>query len=348
MSLLSNDNYYDIPANSSSILKHINPDEGGSPQRYFNELHNLNKRKKDSISIENGKAIHLYKLEPELFDIEPLNKPTEMAIAWGDEVLKRFSGDPKLIETIDDIDDDLIIDVKTELDLYKSTKKEEAILSKFKEYNVAEYIAFKVKSNGKLLLTSYQKTVIDNAVRSIELKDSVRFLFEDSSQFLSHNEKSLFFDIHVKFKNLDKQIISFKSKLDRVRVFFDKKIIQIIDIKTSYSSAYQFNNFLSYRVYRQLAVYRLAICKNIEVFGFESKDLPNITFEYNCVVIETTEPFNCAVHNIHPMWISKGTDELKKLCDRLAFHQEYGYEQSMEEFYNNGELLYDFDPTKFK
>lgn len=342
------DQYYDLLRVSSSILKHINPLEGGSPMKYYDEFHNLVKRKKDSMAVELGKLAHMYKLQPHLFEIESLNKPTEQLLVWCDAIydLVKDKLNPE-IDLFDIISDDLISEVKRKLDLYRNISKEDTLLKTFKTEQVKEYLMFKHSSSDKIMLTQTVKNKLVGIQYALDNNETVNMLIEPSASFSVFKEIPLLFRLKVSpLGGGLPLLIDLKAKPDLVRVNRSKLIIQLIDIKTSFSSAYQLNNFLSYRIYRQLAVYRQAILKNIEFFGLSKDNLPNITFEYKIIAVETQDRFHCVVHKINPMWItSDGNTEFTSLLKRIAFHETYSYDQSYEEFIGNGEIDYPYAPN---
>jgi len=65
--------YYGVPAISNSGMKHINPDEGGTPLRYHKAVVLRETEEKESPSLENGKLVHLYVEDPGSFIVSDVD-----------------------------------------------------------------------------------------------------------------------------------------------------------------------------------------------------------------------------------------------------------------------------------
>lgn len=336
--------YYSMMVNSSSIIKYLNPAEGGSPKKYLAEMQNMDKRKKDSIFTELGKLAHLYKLEPEKFEVDPLDKPTESLLYWIDEVIKRSGFNKTDIDPQELISNDIVLKVKEDLSLYRNITKEDTALNTFWTTSTKKYIEFVVRASGKLLLSPTVKEKISNINRALDTHPGVDFYLNPTLEYQVWNEQPLFFQVsNTSSLTGEKIMIDCKSKIDVIRFNRSKLKFCIIDIKSSGFSAYTLSNFLGYHVYRQLAFYRQAILKNLPIFGVKQEDANKVEFEYKIIAVETQEPYNCVIHNIDPMWILKdGNAELSDFFRRVAFHHVYGYEQSIEEFMGNGEITYKY------
>jgi len=344
---MTDSEYYSLTANSSSIIRYLVPEEGGSPKKYLNEIQNLDKRKKDSIFTELGKLAHIYKLEPELFEVDPLDKPTEQLLIWIDEVIRRTGFNNLELDPKDVIPDEIVLKVKEDLTLYRNITKPETAISTFWTQQTRKYIEFVIRASGKLLLSPTVKEKITNINRSLDLHQGVDFYLTPTLEYSVWNEQPLFFQVsNTSSLTGERILIDCKSKPDSIRFNRNKLKFCIIDIKSSGFSAYTLSNFLSYKIYRQLAFYRQAILKNLELFGVKPEDANKVEFEYKIIAVETQEPYNCVILNIDPMWILKnGNSELSDFFRRVAFHEVYGYDQSIEEFLGKGEITYKYVPN---
>jgi len=93
-------NYYDVGTRedivvSNSSLSYINPEQGGSPQKFLS-FFDKQEEKQESKSLENGRIVHLYAEKPDEFAVASVAKPDGMIGKMADEFyrLKRITEIP--------------------------------------------------------------------------------------------------------------------------------------------------------------------------------------------------------------------------------------------------------------
>ena len=111
---------------SNSRLKLINPDEGGSPSKFFEGLNN-NKIYSDALIF--GSAVHELTLQPDDFVLTEIDRPTAKAGFMADYIYDNYIGacGDNVGEIIASLEESVYIEASDEIDYYKGKMNEDKI-----------------------------------------------------------------------------------------------------------------------------------------------------------------------------------------------------------------------------
>lgn len=349
---MTDEEYFALGANfenmyiSASCLKHIDPEQGGSPikfKKYFTDP-----KATTSKAMEFGKLLHKFYESPEEFIVSEVPKPSDMMCVWVEAVKAKMPKEGILHSVIRnsvDLDEETqsdfnkamnsaVLSAKTETGVYSSIKKTESILEKFKAEGSA-YLYALIGNEGLISITIQQKKDLDACVISLQRNSRVsEFIFGD---VIKRDEEG-----HITFERLGEQTILWnykeqkcKSKLDNIAIDRENKKIIVIDLKTTSDPLSLFKwSFRNYRIYRQLAFYKKAVEQQYENFIKEGYSV-----EFGVIVCETTAPHECGFYLIESTdeWIKKGEREIDNLFARIREHQDTGnWTEPIEVTVNNG------------
>lgn len=261
-----------------------------------------------------GTLIHLAVLQPDLFSVADIEKPSGL--------LGKFL--------------DLYVEAGSNAEAAKYAYEKsgyklpfKTVMKKLEENDIIEYLEFIKTSAGKVVLTRNQKYVIDNAQRGIERNpEASKMLFDKvSDSYDEFNEQSL-------FGVLDG--VRLKGQPDRVVIDHTNKKILLIDLKSTSSAPYFritkvhntgnllidyygtgfFGSFKSYAYYRQLAYYKTLVAENFKQY------FDKYTFECYIAAVNTTSSFDCALIKVSDTWLNFGRTEFEELLFSYKEHQK--------------------------
>lgn len=314
---------------SNSKLSLINPDEGGSIEKFEEGF-----KSEYSSSFELGGAIHASLLQKDLFYISKFIKPGGKLGIFIEEVFKNRKLGYSIVECVN------LASISA--DYYKgklsSNRLKTALKTGFKYYHYLRHEEqIERKENfGKCPIylsdSNYSKyyscikTALDNS-------DVTKFVYPEQlkGSIESFNEYAILCDIKVTVG--DRSIIlKLKGKLDNLLIDHDNNIIIINDLKTTSKPITFFmgnrvkvveedksvwkwfdGSFQKYRYYRQIALYSwLAQCAVQQQFGLIYKTNANM------VVLETVPNFQTKVYKVKNAHVKRGIQEFKKLLTDIA------------------------------
>lgn len=302
-------NYYSVPAISNSSLSMFNPEQGGSPLKFKTFILDGNKKEDDSVSMENGRLIHKYIEDKDSFVIADVTKPSDMMTEWMERAYNTF-GKVRVLQ----LQEDPVMLIKTCIlpdairkGAYKSTKDEEKIIKKVLDEGF-NYFNYLQETDGKLVISSSQKFLLENCIRNIDSNsEAVKLLFETKFGEEIFSEKAYFWK-----ETYGEVTLDCKALLDKLRIDHNSKTITIIDFKTTgkhislYHEAFEF-----WRTYRQLAFYRKAVRVSLP-------ELEKYTLKCVVIAIETQGINECRVFDIDADWIVKGHLEFTNLLSDIS------------------------------
>ena len=333
------ENYYEVGTKediviSSSILKHICPEQGGSPQQFL-ESFEKEEEKTESKWLRTGKLIHKWAEDKENFHVAAVAKPAEKLGLVADGIIDWVRGNGEQLS------DQLYLDIARKFS-YQNNYKDETLIKTVKT-GAEEYILEVLDSekNNKIFICEAEREVIECGCSSIQKHPIARELLflqdNDFSDCKTFKECAIFWEFII-----NGTVIKAKALLDDVSINFEKKKIIINDLKTTSGGAYNYlGTFKSYRTYRQLAFYKIAIKNWAKQQGIS---LEGFTFEYHVIVVETNKLSQCVVWQVTEEWIEKGTSEIKSLLNRIATHiDDNQWNYSVEEMLNNHKILLPFE-----
>jgi hypothetical protein len=346
------DDYFGVKAVSNSAFSAINPQEGGNPRKYQNFLNKDSDNRPKSLSLERGTLIHKYLEKPDAFYIADVVKPTEMMESWVAAVYKTCQD-----ENHPDFQG-IVVKEKESLGVYATTKDAKKIYDKFLAEGMG-YFKYLSCSNGKLLMDNRTKEIITTLIQRIDaIPEASAIVRAGLSEFETHleviNEDDIFFNLQITVDGKSK-VLFCKSRLDKTIIDHKEKTIQLTDYKSSSSSAYRFaqkevangitengepvqiylekGSFYSYRYYRQIAWYVLALL-------IKYSDLINqgyVVLLPTILVLETnTEEFNVVPYTISQESVVKGIYEFEDLLQTIALHEiENNWDYPLTFMFNN-------------
>jgi hypothetical protein len=310
---------------SNSKLSLINPDEGGSKEKYMTGF-----ASSYSESFELGSALHAMILQPDLFYISQFKKPSGKL---GIFIEKIFEFRNKGLSIQDSIDN-----ASEAADYYKGKLSKTRLTTALKAginyyfYLWKEFSVEKEVHGSKTpiyLSASIHNKYIECMSNALVNDDILSFM---GLGINSYNEYAIFCEVNVTLDSGEEVIIKLKGKLDNFVIDDENSTLILNDLKTTSKpvSFFMGNNvrimeddkkywkwfdgsFQKYRYYRQMAMYLwLLQCAMQALHGimYSSKG--------NMVVIETTPNFESKVYPVSNGDIRKGLAEMKKLLIYIA------------------------------
>lgn len=318
------DKYKDYISNSKLAL--INPDQGGSPEKYKEGFTgNFN----DSFEV--GSAVHGTLLQPDEFIVPDIYKPTAKLGLFAEEVYKfRQQGNS--------INDSIKLARKS-ADYYKkgfTENRRKTAIKKSLDFYLKRMKYKEDPVKVPLFLSERNAEKYKQCVNSIT-NDKEMMSYLKPKGLLSepevYNEYAILCEIKVIRDNKPDQILKVKAKIDNFTIDEEMEIITLNDLKTTGRPVEWFmgqyvdkgpeeghvwmnGSFENYHYYRQAAFYLWllqAYCR---------KDYPGYTYKTNFLVVETNPEYKCRVINVQNSWIKLGLKETKKLITLVANEQK--------------------------
>jgi len=349
---------------SNSALKCLDPETGGSPQKFLSFFEK--QAEKDSRSLENGRILHAYVEKPDTFAIASTPKPTETLGELCDELVN-FVIHGLVFEGSLEITSDKKKDRTQSADILKIKESYEQlgialgytfentlkavryarlVTNAYKSYNEdtvvdlikdkgLDYIKQSLSNNGKTFLSVADKDKIEGCIASLRA-NTLANKFLGLSGMFDTNIILKEFDIYVDFLSA-----KYKGRLDNVYIDTLNKVVYISDLKTTAKALGYFKSVVeSYKYYRQLALYRLLFIEavrrgKLDFIGVDIKDYP---VKIQIIAVETTDYYNCCIYNLDS-YIPMAGEELAELFKRYKTHvATNNWKNTMEEMNNAGTI----------
>lgn len=312
---------------SNSKLGLINPDEGGSPEKYISGF-----QSSYSDSFELGSAIHAMVLQPDSYLIADIYKPTGKLGLWVESVFQLR----KLGWTIQDA----ITQASINADYYASklngTRLKTALKGCLPFY--MQRIKFE-DTPGKetIFLSVPMKYKFDQCMAGIEENPKmIETLYPQGllSPIEFYNEYAILCEVdYVDTETGEITRLKLKGKLDNFTIDHESQTVTLNDLKSSGKPAAYFmgndvpvkqqdgsvamewydGSFNRYHYYRQLGMYTwLLQCAVKQIYGLDYQTKANI------LVIETIPEFKSKVCPISGNHITAGLVEFKNLLTEVV------------------------------
>lgn len=280
---------------------------------YFRQYKDKKIEKVTVDHFELGSLIHLAILEPDLFVVSEVDKPSGLMGKFIDLYVENgLTSDAAKTAHLKSGFKYSLATVMNKLESDKSNKK---------------YLDFIKDNNDKLVLTKSHKYIISQVEKGIQRNPSAYdFLFskysDDSEEY---NELELYGELDgVKIKGkIDKLIIDHINKkiilndlksTSSAPYFRVKKVQNTGELTIDYQGTGFFNSFKTYSYYRQMAFYKTLIAINYpELFK-------EYSFECYIVAVNTTQSFDCSVIKVREEWLEYGRLEMEELLFRYKEH----------------------------
>lgn len=303
---------------SNSRLKLINPDEGGSPQKY-NE--GFSKHGSFSDSLYFGSAVHENILQPADFKNVVCDRPTAKLGFVMDEIVKNRRKGMSIYNSI--------VAASNKIDYYKDKLTDGVLENIFKKG--LKYYLFRKKfryTTGiePIFLNPADYGKLTDCLASVEKNRNIQKLLHPVSIFtppMVVNEGTLLMDVKV---TVDDQevILKLKAKLDNFTVDFDTNSLVLNDLKTTghYLSKFE-ESFEKYHYYRQMGMYSwMLMMWAKKEFQFTK---PMLTA--NMLVVSTVPNYYSGVFKVRNSDINRGFKEFIRLLKVVAYCKVYGFDR---------------------
>lgn len=309
---------------SNSSLGNINPQQGGSPEKYlkgFSSDYNQ--------SFEIGTAIHQLLLQPENFYLaEDLGKPTAKMGFLADIIYREILKGKDYLEAVK------IAIVEGEY--YKGSLSENNITKvaeACKSYVTKRKYITPIKNKEGIFLDKRSIETVQTCIENFNNDSNLtQFLQRDEEDFLSKMEECITVDLIVTLGKKEVPL-KFKGKIDNYTLS-KQTFLRVNDLKTTGNDISYFgeNSFYKFHYYRQMAIYTWLI------YQYYSQEYDLIIDPITMLLISTTPPFECGHYVVSNSDIQKGLKEFKELITRVAICELFGYETEILNKYIKGEL----------
>lgn len=281
--------------------------------------------KEEGISakyLDKGTMIHMYLLQPEEFwsnymiiDYEKPKTAQQLAFC------EAYFSSTEIVE-----EDKLINAYKASYSGNNMSK--DAMLKKAKELQLkfAEYIEFLDKNQTYTVISFADLNMLKNIKKNIDSHIKANELLTDQPGVECHNE------FHINWE-AEKQGVSCKSLLDRVKIDHANKKITLIDLKTT-ADVYNFKHSVEeYDYYRQIAFYILALTWYMKDQGY---DIEDYDIEAYIVAIQSNSNNEVRVFNmLNEKELLDRKDLIANTLTEISYHYQTGNWDHTREYYEN-------------
>lgn len=298
---------------SNSRLNLIDPEKGGSPEKFFEGFKPIY-----NPSFDLGSYTHQLVLQKNLFKmVDSVNKPTAKMGMLADRLYKFYVNN--------DLSDEHIIKEATIIDYYGGNLNE-AKLKNVKEKCIPYWEArrqFESTFSGdeQLIYTDEKsRETVLNCVRALNSNQYIQELLHPVgliNPVISENELAILLDIKVDIPNSKSFILRFKAKLDNYTIDTDSNTICVNDVKTIGKILSKFDNNISKFSYnRELAIYSwlLSLCAE------KYYNLQNPTVKGNYLVVSTIPQYYTKVVPMTKKMFKEGWENFKYLIKLVAYY----------------------------
>nr|DAH51394.1 MAG TPA: Exodeoxyribonuclease 8 [Caudoviricetes sp.] len=281
--------------------------------------------KEEGISakyLDKGTMIHMYLLQPEEFwsnymiiDYEKPKTAQQLAFC------EAYFNSNEIVE-----EDKLINAYKASYSGNNMSK--DAMLKKAKELQLkfTEYIEFLDKNQTYTVISFADLNMLKNIKKNIDSHIKANELLIDQPGVECHNE------FHINWE-AEKQGVSCKSLLDRVKIDHANKKITLIDLKTTVD-VYNFKHSVEeYDYYRQIAFYILALTWYMKDEGYNIEDYD---LEAYIVAIQSNSNNEVRVFNmLNEKELLARKDLIADALTEISYHYQTGNWDHTREYYEN-------------
>lgn len=233
-----------------------------SPKLFYKDYILKDREERTDKHLVQGKLIHLLLLQPEEFDNNFVLMPSKLPSDTLRKVLKNITlyTDAKILSKVDD---KIILDSLKEVGLYQSLKDEDKRVAKVRTIECEDYYTFS-QTTGKDIIDADTLEKCKSSVELIKDNKSVMDLLEDNTTDFEIDGIEIFNEEFLEC-SLDEYTFGLKGFVDRYVIDHDKKMITIIDIKTTGKTIVDFPETVEfYNYWLQAAIYRVLVTKNLE------------------------------------------------------------------------------------
>lgn len=305
---------------SNSRLSLINPEQGGTPEIFFE---GLTKHNKYSDSLIFGSAVHQLILQPELFELcEVVDRPTAKLGFMADELYKHYCRRT--------LTDEAIIAASDKINYYKgkmTADRIQAVREGCAKYwrDREDYDRGRNPNITPIFLDSKSRERVKQCVKALTENCQINELLHPIGIMenpISENEQTILLNVKVEIPGFDPFILRLKTKLDNYTIDKETNTVTVNDVKTIGKVVSEFkNNFDLYHYHRELAIYSWVLSLVAEKYY----GMKGCTVKSNCLVVSTIPKYYTKVYEVTKADFKKGWDEFKKLLRLVAHYYKEGY-----------------------
>lgn len=296
---------------SNSRLGLINPEQDGSPEKFF-----IGFKPTYSAAFDLGTGVHCMTLQSDLFTVcEEVDKPTAKMGALADRLYNIHKGEIPSKESI--------CEQATIIDYYKgnlSQNQIDNVISKCTDYwqSRASFEASYTGDKEVLYFDPKSRETVLKCVTALENNRKVQKLLHPSGLIenpISECEQAILLDILVEVDNNQKFILKLKSKLDNYTIDKESGIVTVNDVKTIGKIVSEMpNNIAKFHYNREIAMYSwlLSLCAK-KYYG-----MGNLTVKGNYLVVSTIPGHYTKVIPMTKKMFMEGWNEFKQLLKLVA------------------------------
>lgn len=301
---------------SNSRLSKIDPKNGGSPEEFFGKMKPFY-----TSSLQIGSCVHELTLQPSLFKLTNIDKPTGKVGLIADELFK--------IDYIPSNEE--ILKAATKIDYYKGNLSEKMIenllincipywseRSDFeRSYDGSEELIYLDKKSRETSLNCVAALKNNKSIQ--DLLHPKNFVDED---YISEMEQAILLDVKVIMPNGNEFILKLKSKLDNYTIDTFSNEIVVNDVKTLGKIVSEFSsNIQRFSYNREIAMYSwlLSLCAT------KFYNMNDFTIKGNYLVVSTIPKYYTKVVPMNKKMYKEGWNQFIYLLKLVAYYYDSGY-----------------------
>lgn len=326
ISKISDEEYFSEPYKnfiSNSRLGLINPQQEGSPEKFFSGFKPIY-----SSSLDIGTAVHSLCLQKELFNIvDTVDKPTGKMGVMAEELFKIWHGS---IPTSEDI-----LEVAKKIDYYGgklSPKRIEEVKEKCKDFWITKNRHLRTRGEDErvdLYLDPKSRETSYACIKAIENSKQIQDILNPKSEIeglpepISENEQAILLDIRVDMPDTQPFVLRLKAKLDNYTIDSFNNMIIVNDVKTTYDLVSNFSDAINkFHYHREMAFYSWLL----SLVAKKYYNLDNPIIKSNFLIVQTKPNYYTKVLPMTKLLFKKGFDEvkflLKIIINNFKFYQK--------------------------
>ena len=298
---------------SNSKLTLINPEQGGSKEKYLN---GLGKNYSDSLVF--GSAVHELILQPDDFYLEDgVDRPTSKLGFVADDLYKKYSKNGTITKK------DVIESCKS-IGYYANTienndAKISYVIDSCLPYIIERYTIENDSTTTPIFLDEKNRNKCLECVQKVQGDINIQKLLHPVDA-ISENEAALFIDFKATDTETGKSVIlRIKGKLDNFTIDSSNGTLVLNDLKTTGHLLKDFaGSFKKFHYSRQMAIYTLMLKEFARVY--HSIENPS-SITANMLIVSTISGYFTGIYKVSKEEIEEGFKEFIELL-RLAAEVE--------------------------
>lgn len=306
---IDDEEYFKLDYISNSKLKYINPEQEGTPAKYFGGMPKLY-----SDSLYFGSAVHELLLQPNEFTLDlEADRPTGKAGFMADLLYPIYEKYKKVSNTD-------IIEASKKIGYYEnglSITRINSLLEKCEPY-----WKDRSKSNCNIFLGSKAQSMIIRCISSFNSNKEIQELIHPEGIIqtpLSLNEQTIIMSFKIEMDGVEPFNLTIKAKLDNFTIDLDSNRVVLNDLKTTGHTITDFKySFENYHYARQMGLYGYLIVQYANKMYNQ-----NFSLTGNMLLVSTIPEYEAGVYKVKSKDFLRGFEEFKALLKLVAYYTVY-------------------------